>query len=313
MTTNERIDVHTHLVPPFWGDALPEHGGDPSGWKTPDWSPEAHLNFMDTNGIATSVLSLTAPSVVGWDGRERREMARRVNEYTAGLVSERPDRFGNFATVPLPDVEGAVAEIDYALDELHADGIVLLTNYEGVYLGDDRYTPVWERLNSHRAVVFIHPGHPLLPTLSGVPGPIVDYPFDTTRNAVHMVYNGITTRFPDARIILSHAGGFVPYAALRFVLARAAFDPDGPTSDELLAQLRSFYFDTALSSGAFAFASLTEFADSSRILFGSDFPYAPPALGTHFTELLDSKSGLTAEQSTAINRTNAIPLFPRLS
>lgn len=268
---------------------------------------------MDANGIATSVLSLTAPSVVGWAGRERREMARRVNEYTADLVRERPERFGAFATVPLPDVEGAVAEIDYALDELGADGVVLLSNYEGVYLGDDRYTPVWDALDRHRAVVFIHPGHPiLLPVLPGIPGSIVDYPFDTTRNAVHMVYNGITTRFPGTRIILSHAGGFVPYAALRFALAGATFDPHGPTADDLLARLRGFYFDTALSSGEFALASLAKFADPSRILFGSDFPYAPAAAGTRFTELLDSGSGLTAEQSTAIDTTNAMSLFPRL-
>ncbi|MBW0275519.1 amidohydrolase [Nocardia sp. MH4] len=239
-------------------------------------------------------------------------MARRVNEYTADLVSARPQRFGNFATVPLPDVEGAVAEIDYALDELQADGIVLLSNYEGIYLGNNRYDPVWDTLDRHHAVVFIHPGHPMMPVLPDVPGPIVDYPFDTTRNAVHMVYNGITTRFPRTRIILSHAGGFVPYAALRFSLARAAFDPHGPTGEELLTQLRSFYFDTALSSGEYAITALGKFAEPSRILFGSDFPYAPRAVATSLTEILDSGSGLAVEQSTAINTTNAIPLFPRL-
>ncbi|MET9328048.1 amidohydrolase family protein [Tsukamurella sp. NPDC003166] len=314
MTENNRIDVHTHLVPSFWGEALPAHGGDPSGWTTPPWSPDAHLSFMDANGIATSVLSLTAPSVVGWKGSERREMARRVNEYTAGLVSDRPDRFGNFATVPLPDVDGAVAEIDYALGELGADGVVLLSNYEGVYLGDDSYAPVWEALNRHRAVVFIHPGHPLLPVLPGVPGPVVDYPFDTTRNAVHMAYNNVPLRYPDTKIILSHAGGFVPYAAMRFSLVRSLLNvaAGGPTPEEVLEQLRGFYFDTALSAGQATMAALTDFADPSRILFGSDFPYAPAALGTRITEVLDADSGLTAEQSAAINRTNSLPLFPRL-
>ncbi len=307
-----RIDVHTHLVPPFWGEALPAHGGDPSGWTTPAWSPDAHLEFMDANGIATSVLSLTAPSVVGWESAERREMARRVNEYTAGLVAERPDRFGNFATVPLPDVDGAVAEIDYALGELGADGVVLLSNYEGAYLGDDRFAPVWEALNRHRAVVFIHPGHPLLPVLPGVPGPVVDYPFDTTRNAVHMAYNRIPVRYPETRIILSHAGGFVPYAALRFSLVRTLLGGAGPSADEVLAELRGFYFDTALSSGRSTMAALTDFADPTRILFGSDFPYVPAALGTEFTATLDTSSGLSAEQSAAINRANALPLFPRL-
>ncbi|MEV6537141.1 amidohydrolase family protein [Streptomyces sp. NPDC051639] len=110
MPNAARIDVHTHVVPPFWAEELPSHGGDPSGWSTPAWSPEAHLAFMNDQQVATSVLSLTAPSVVAWEGQERRDMARRVNEYVAELVSRYPGRFGNFATVPLPDVEGAVAE-----------------------------------------------------------------------------------------------------------------------------------------------------------------------------------------------------------
>ncbi|MGW7426284.1 amidohydrolase family protein [Streptomyces sp. NPDC054813] len=121
MANAGRIDVHSHVVPPFWGEALPSHGGDPSDWTTPHWSPEAHLKFTDDNQIATSILSLTAPSVVGWQSQERRDMARRVNEYVADLVTRHPGRFGNFATVPLPDIEGAVSEAEHALDEIGAD------------------------------------------------------------------------------------------------------------------------------------------------------------------------------------------------
>jgi aminocarboxymuconate-semialdehyde decarboxylase len=120
---------------------------------------------MDDNGVATSVLSLTAPSVVGWHGRERREMARRVNEYAATLASAHPGRFGNFATLPLPDVEGAVIEAEYALNSLGAEGVVLLSNYAGKYLGDTCYTALWKSLNARSAVVFIHPAHPMIPIL----------------------------------------------------------------------------------------------------------------------------------------------------
>ncbi|WP_370937731.1 amidohydrolase family protein [Amycolatopsis sp. cg13] len=312
MTDRARIDVHTHLVPPCWGEALAQHGGDPSGWTLPPWTPDDHLKFMDANGIATSLLSLTAPSVTGWAGAARRETARRVNEYTAELVRERPDRFGLFATVPLPDVDGAVAEVDHAYGALQADGVVLLSNYDGVYLGDDRYTPLWEALDRQRAVVFIHPAHPLVPLLPGIPGPLVDYPFDTTRNAVHMVFHGITERYPNVRIILSHAGGFVPFAALRFCQFQAALEPAGPTAEDFLARFRSFYWDTALSSGEYAFGALARFADPGRILYGSDFPYAPPQVGTRFTEILDEESGLAPEQSRAIDFGNARSLFPRL-
>lgn len=310
MTSAHRIDVHTHLVPPFWGESLASHGGDPSGWALPEWSPEAHLEFMDQNAIETSVLSLTAPSVTGWSAAERPEIARRVNEYTADLVAHHSTRFGNFATVPLPDVEAASAEATYALDELHADGVVLLSNYNGVYLGEPGLAPLWQILDDRSAVVFVHPARPLAP-LPGVPGPLVDYPFDTTRNAVHMVFNGVLTRYPNVKIILSHAGGFVPYSALRFSLLQPALQPEGPTADELLAQFKLFYWDTALSSGKYAFGALTEFADPERILYGSDFPYASSDVSAEFTRILDEETGLTAEQATAINSGNARKLFRR--
>jgi aminocarboxymuconate-semialdehyde decarboxylase len=310
---NFRIDVHTHAVPPRWGAELAAHGGDPSGWVLPDWSADAHLRFMDDNAIGVSMLSLTAPSVAGWDGRERRDMARHVNEYVAALVGRHAGRFGNFATVPLPDVEGAVAEVEYALDELDADGVVLLSNYDGAYLGDARYAPLWEVLDARSAVVFIHPAHPGVSSLPGVPGPLVDYPFDTTRNAVHMVFNGILDRYPAAKVILSHAGGFLPYAATRFCELRAGLDPDGPTADELHRKFTTFYFDTALSSGPDALPSFLKFADPQRILFGSDYPYAPAPVAAKFTALLDQDGELTDLQRTAINRGNGAALFARLT
>ncbi|MEU9151906.1 amidohydrolase family protein [Streptomyces sp. NPDC048417] len=313
MANADRIDVHTHVVPPFWGETLPTHGGDPSGWHTPQWSPEAHLQFMDDNQIATSILSLTAPSVVGWQGQERRDMARRVNEYVADLVTRHPGRFGNFATVPLPDVEGAVSEAEHALDEIGADGVVLLSNYEGVYLGDAKYAPLWDALNRRSAIVFIHPGHPLVPPLADVPGPLVDYPFDTTRNAVQMVFSGVLDKYPNVKIILAHAGGFVPYAALRFCELQPALDPEGPTTEQLLAKFRLFYWDTALSSGPDAFPSFLAFADHERILFGSDFPYAPAPVATKFTRILDTHSGLTGEQRAAVDNGNAKRIFKRLA
>ena len=128
MTPAHRIDVHQHVVPPFWAHALPTHGGDPSGTVIPQWSPDSAIDFMDSQQVATGILSLTAPSVIGWDKSERRRMARRVNEYTADLVTKRPDRFGNFATLPLPDAEGALWELEHALDTLRADGVILLAS-----------------------------------------------------------------------------------------------------------------------------------------------------------------------------------------
>ncbi|AUH49615.1 amidohydrolase [Chromobacterium sp. ATCC 53434] len=313
MTATQRIDVHQHVVPPFWAEALPAHGGDPSGWKSPEWSPQSAIAFMDGQGIATGILSLTAPGVQGWSGQAKLDMARRVNEYTAGLVECHPDRFGNFATVPLPDIAGSLREIEFAFDALHADGVVLLSNYNGQYLGDPAFEPVWAELNRRRATVFIHPGKPGIDAIAGMPGPLVDYPFDTTRTAVQMTLNGTLTRHPDINVILSHAGGFLPYASHRFAELAPGVRDDIPSSEELLRLFQRFYFDTALSSSPATLPGLTAFAGIGHILYGSDYPYAPASVGASFTAKLDACAELSPAAHAAINHRNALPLFPRLA
>ena len=311
--SNHRIDVHQHVVPPFYAKALPGHGGDPSGTVIPTWSPERAIAFMDSQEIATGILSLTAPSVVRWYKHQRREIARRVNEYTADLVTKRPDRFGNFATLPLPDIDGALGELDHAFGALGADGVILLANYAGKYLGDPVFEPLWAELSRRKAVVFVHPGQPPLPTITGVAGPLVDYPFDTTRAAVQLVLNGVVDRHRGARVILAHAGGFVPYASHRFAELAQVFRPGLGKPMELLASLRRFYFDTALSTGPAVLPSLKAFAEPDHILFGSDFPYAPADVGAAFASKLDTYKELTASERSAINSDNALALFPRLA
>jgi len=313
MSTTHRIDVHQHVVPPFWAKELPTHGGDPSGTVIPQWSPESAIDFMDSQEIATGILSLTAPSVVGWDQSERREMARRVNEYTADLVAKRPDRFGNFATLPVPDLDGALRELEHALDTLRADGVILLANYAGKYLGDAAFEPLWAALDRRQAVVFVHPGQPPLPTAAGLAGPLVDYPFDTTRMAVQLVLNGIVDRYPGARVILAHAGGFLPYASHRFAELARVFRSDAANPADILASFQRFYFDTALSSGPAALPTLKAFAGSGRILFGSDFPYVSAGIAASFTAKLDAYDDLTADEHRAISHGNAWTLFPRLA
>ena len=309
MTTPARIDVHQHVVPPIWAQTLASHGGDPTGSAMPRWSPELAIEFMDSQQIATGILSLTLPSVVGWPETERREMARRVNEYTAGLVAARPRRFGNFATLPLPDIEGALEEIDYALGPLGADGVTLLANYGGTYLGDPTFESLWDELDRRQAVVFVHPGEPPAKPVAGLASPIVDVLLDTTRTAVQLVLNGTVDRHPSARIILAHAGGYLPYASMRFAELAGVFRPDSPGPDHLMASFERFYFDTALSSGA-ALPTLRAFAASGHTLFGSDFPYAPARVTAPFTAAIDAD--LSAADQTAINHANARELFPRL-
>ncbi|MFB6532566.1 amidohydrolase family protein [Streptomyces noursei] len=310
-----RIDVHQHIVPPVWADALAARGLDSGGWAVPAWSANSALAMMDQQGIATGVLSVTAPGVHldGEGDADARDLARAVNEYTAELAKDRPDRFGHFASVPLPDVDAAVAEAVHALDVLAADGVVLMSNAHGRYLGDPDFETLWAELDRRHANVFVHPAQPPMPLLPGTPAPLADFVFDTTRTALNLVLNGVMNRYPNVRVILSHGGGFLPYAAYRFSgLAPLAVDPDRD-SDAVLRDLKRFYFDTALSASPSALPALLAFAEPGHVLYGSDWPFAPQEAGTYYNTYLETYPDYAPGQADAINRTNAEALFPRLA
>lgn len=312
----DKIDVHQHVVPPSWVAGLEKRN---SRHHPPAWTPEGAIDWMDANGIATGILSLTAPGFEGWSEDETRTGTRQVNEYTAGLVARWPERFGNFCILPLPDVGGALEEVAYAFDTLHADGVVVFSNYGERYLGDPFLEPLWAELDRRGAVIFVHPTRLAQPELNGIPGPFVDFPFATTRAAVEMVMNGVLDRYQRMRVILSHGGGFLPYAAYRFAsfgVSGRPGSPKSPTFDtdmpDLLAKYRRFYLDTALSAGPSALSSLKAFADPTQILFGSDFPYASGGIAETFTAMLDQSPLLSLAEHTAVDRGNAKSLFPRL-
>ena len=263
---------------------------------------------MDSRGIARGFLSLTAPSLSAWMPDERRALARRVNEYTAELVTRWPGRFGNFATLPLPDVESALLEASYALDTLNADGVVLMSNYNNHFLGHRTFEPLWVELNQREAVVFIHPTRTSLLELDGIPAPFIDFPFATTRSVCEMVLKGVLDRHPKLRMVLSHAGGFLPYVVQRFI-ACAGTLPGAADADTMMQAFRRFYLDTALSSSPTTIPSLKAFADPSHIVFGTDFPYVPGGVQEQFTSMLEASTVLTPAEHEAIEHRNAAALF----
>lgn len=308
----ERIDVHQHLVPPKWREVLAERGLNSGGAIIPAWTAADAIDMMDTQGIATGILSVTSPGVHLGDGDHARVLARSVNDFGAELVKDRPDRMGLFASIPLPDVDAALQEAEYALDTLGADGVVLMSNVHGHYLGEADFDRLWAELNRRAAVVFIHPAETALPRVDGTPAPLLDYVFDTTRTAVNLVLNGVMDRYRDLKVILSHGGGFVPYAAYRFsTLSSMLFGlADG---DQTLRDLKRFYFDTALAASPSALPSLLAFAEPGHLLYGSDWPFAPTRVGTEFNRYLDAHRYSDDSKLAAINRGNAEILFPRLA
>ncbi|MFI1917826.1 amidohydrolase family protein [Nocardia sp. NPDC020380] len=305
-----RIDVHQHMIPPDYRAALERAEiSAPGGRELPDWSPDAALALMDSTGIATAILSVSTPGTAFLsDPGEAASLARAVNDYSATLAAENTGRFGFFATIPLPDVTAAVTEAAYALDDLHADGVVLLANADGTYLGTDGQDALFAALDDRGAVVFIHPAELPAPPVPGIPPFAADFLLDTTRAAYLLVRNGIRRRYPNIRFILSHAGGFVPYASHR--MAATIMSETGRDPGEVLADFAGFYFDTALSSSPAALPSLLAFAEPGHILFGSDWPFAPEQGVRYFAAGLDTYPTLLADDA-GINRSNALTLFPR--
>lgn len=317
-----RIDVHHHLVPPRYAAVLRERGIRPGGVEVPTWSPESSLRVMARNNIATSILSLSTPGAWLGDDEQARRIAREVNEYAAGVVASHPRQFGFFATLTVPDLDGAITEAAYALDELGADGIVLLSNSHGCYVYEPDLAPLLEFLHDRRTVVFLHPGELPAEPAPGIPSFTADFLLDTVRAATGLVLSGAMEKYDGIRWILAHAGGFLPYIAHRILLTMLREEPRlrqakaiigrKRESEKRLDVLRRFHFDIALSSSANALPSLLAFADPGRILFGSDYPFAP-APAVRFMRQEYDDVALPADVRAAIDHGNAHALFPRLA
>ena len=314
--TTSRIDVHFHIIPSFYSKAALAAGRAPARGMFPDFTPELALDLMDANGIAKAITSLSQPGAHFGDDRRAQALARRCNDFAAEMRVRWPSRFGAFATLPLPDVEGALREIDYTLDTLKFEGVCLFASCEGRFLGDPLFDPVMAELNRRRAVVFVHPAmHPSMASVNlPWPGFMMEYVFDTTRAAVNLIFSGALKRYPDIKFILSHAGGVLPFIAWRLSVS-PMIDPRLPqlSRDEVFAGLRHFWYDTALAPWAGSIAALREIADPSRILFGSDWPFANAKIVPEEVRSLNAPGVLNDVERAAIERGNAEILFPGLS
>src|SRR5258708_33053329 len=238
-----RFDVHAHyLLPGSVGRGAPAQNFLAS--PMPTWTPEFALDFMDRHDIATQMLSVPAPLP--------KDEARRVNEYGATLIKQHPTRFGLLASLPMDDVEAALSETAFAFDQLGADGIVIVTNYAGVYLGNSKFEPIFAELNKRSATVLLHPTIPAGYdcVACGRPGPVIEFTFDTCRTVADMLYAGILNRHSNVKFILSHAGGPLPTLAPRLgTIGTLPWVPHPPelTQEAGRTQLSRLHFDTAKS------------------------------------------------------------------
>ncbi|CAO1604209.1 hypothetical protein XANCAGTX0491_007774 [Xanthoria calcicola] len=326
MTTKSqnRIDVHHHFLPPAYTEVIKVQS-DPSGWEEPTWSLPMSKDFMSARGIKTTIFSVSAPGVDVMTPEQGITVSRQCNEYGAHLRDSSPSHYGFFAMVPDPSINlpAALSEIKYAFDTLHADGVCLLTRYgkHAGYLGHPEYTPLWDDLNSRHAVVFVHPNHPADTELvnPALPSPLADYTHETTRFALDMITSDtLSSHAHNCKIILSHAGGTLPFIAHRVASALPSLlkhhHLKAKTFSEIMAEMKTFYLDLALGSNELSLPLLLKFTGPRRLLFGSDLPYPTRETMDYFTGELDGyQSGsMSEEDAYAVDCGNALELFPRL-
>ncbi len=322
-----RIDVHAHYLAPAYVQALQEAemwliGGIP----VPEWTPALALEFMDAHDIAVQMLSVSDPGVEFVDGALAPALARECNDFAAAVVHEHPGRFGAFAVLSMSDVEQALAETARALDDLRLDGVGLLSSYNGRYLGDPAFEPLLSELNKRGAWAMVHPASiaPELKPEPSVPGFIAEYPFDTTRAFMSLLFNGAFETHPHIRWQFAHGGGTLPMLRARLAAASAAARELGPflglpaggtllTADSAHRALARSFYDTALIADPPALRAVAGVAGQGHLLFGSDWPfaarmYAPegdpqPALGEVFS----------GEELRAVERAGALEQFGHLA
>lgn len=303
-----RIDTHSHFTIPKLYDLAAAHGTNQATLK--DWSPAKMLAEMDEGAVQASIFSISDPGVHFGDDAAARALARECNEAGAKVVRDNPSRFGLFAVLPLPDVDGALKEAVYALDTLKADGIGVLSSYAGKYLGNPVYTPLLEELNRRKAVVYCHPycaACGVQETLTDAQNRGVEFVFDTTRTILSLLQTGAVARFPDIKFIWSHGGGTVPYITSRLNGAGGKLLPKG-----VMFELQKFYYDTAQAFNPYTLPSFKKFVPTSQILFGTDFPLGGGSAAIVAKGLI-TDGGFTPAELRAIERDNALRLLPRFA
>jgi predicted TIM-barrel fold metal-dependent hydrolase len=309
------IDLHQHVIPDFYWEASNEDGNAAGGINPPRWSLEGAIAYLDEAGIDAAVPSISTPGVHFGDDAAARTLARRVNEFLAALKRDRPDRFGGFAALPLPDVEGSLEQLAYAFDVLDLDGVSLMTNAGGSYLGDTRFDPIFDELQRRGAVVFVHPTaspDPIAHSL-GLPDALLDYPVDTSRAIAKLHYSNTFARTPDVKYLFPHAGGTVPFVASRFgIVDEMNVIPGAEERGTFAETITRLHWDTASAFSDPVLHMLRSVAGLDNVVFGTDYPYPHDDISIGGLRALQRTTELADAERDALLGGTASRLIPRL-
>lgn len=258
---------------------------------------------MKQINISKSIISISSPGTnLKHDNIElARSLTRQCNDYAADLVSRHPEKFGFWASLPLPDVQSSLDEISYVFDKLHANGITMETNHHGTYLGDKSLDAVFDELNRRHATMFIHPTTPCLsschghgPTpcapLSHMPNPMFEFMFDSARAVINLFLSGTIARCPNITFVIPHAGGALPPLIERFTSFAHLIAGDASLTSDVVKETfaKQFYFDLAGMSFPDQVHGLLRFVGKDRLLYGSDCPFTPDKAVFGLAEAMES-------------------------
>ena len=304
-----RIDVHHHISPPTWLDAMKRiKAANP---PLANWSVQKTLDDMDKGAVQIAMTSPTTPQVTPLDKAEAARLARESNEYAKKLETDHPGRFGTFAMLPLPNIDESLKEIEYAFDTLKVDGVGCMTSYGDKWLGYPQFDPVWAELNRRKATVYTHPtgANCCVNLVQGIAESAVEFGTDTTRTIATLIFSGTSMKYPDINWIFSHGGGALTAFAERFLIQMVTTPPykDKFTRAQVEGELKRFFYDTAQISNTVTIGALAQLVPVSQIVYGTDYPYRTAAEHT---------AGVTAffkgDDLKKVDRENALRIIPRL-
>jgi 6-methylsalicylate decarboxylase len=309
------VDLHAHYWPAAYLDELERSGADVSYQRRRSWATDSpadldgRLRMMDDAQVDFQVLSPGGP--MPYFARESAAVssARIANDLYRELADRWPDRFGAFGLVPLPHVDAAIAEAGRALDELDVAGIGIGTSILGRTIADPALEPFYAELDRRGAVLYVHPSG------TGAESPLVSphrltwvvgAPVEDTLAAVHLIFGGVTMRYPGIKVLVSHIGGALPVLLGRLDFLYTDEMPAMPTTPSALA--RRMWFDSVAHGDCLALETACRAYGTDRLVLGSDFPYQ---LGEAYTDSVGFlfRSGLGDSAARAIGEANPAALL----
>ena len=311
------IDIHQHAIPPRYRAALESVGlTEPDGFPLPAaWDVQTTLELMGKLRIDAAVLSISTPGVHLGGGVDTVALAQHVNDDMSQICIDDPSRFGFVASLPLPGVDAALAEIERASHLFGCDGYSLLTHVDGVYLGDDKLEPLMRELNDRKAIAMMHPTTPAEFEVTALnrPRPMMEFLFDTTRAVSNLLLNGVFQRYPDITWIIPHTGSAIPSLAARWQLFTFGAVPTREPNLDIIAELKRQWWDTAGAALPYSLPALIQLVGTEHLVYGSDYPFTPSFGVELLTAAVDEYPIVEGTSTRELLGGNAAALFPRLA